>query len=150
MKGNKGVTLASLTVYIVVLGIILVALTFLSANLSSQIGEATIKGGLSNEYIKLYSFLISDLKSANRVLEFSNEYLRLDNDVEYTVKYIYDRATEQKQYEIYRNDVLITENFLDVAFGYDYDSNTCSIDLKYIYNKSLIEKTQTIQVGRGY
>ena len=150
MKNNKGVTLISLTVYIIVLGVILLALTFLSANFSSQIGQIISRGNVSNEYIKLYSFLIQDLKSANKVVEFSDDFLRLDNDVQYTIKYIYDRANEVKQYEIYRNNVLITENFLDTKFDYNNENNTFTVDIKFINNNILIEKTQTFKVGRGY
>ena len=150
MKNNKGVTLASLTVYVVVLVIILAALTFLSANFSSQIGEITIRGGISNEYVKLYSFLISDLKSANNIVEYSDNFLRLDNNVKYEIRYLENRADERVQYEIYKNDVLIAENFLDAKFDYNEENNACVISLKYLYNKGLIEKTQTIRVGRGY
>ncbi len=150
MENNRGITLASLTVYIIALVIILVALTFLSANFSSQIGEVIIRSGISNEYAKLCSFLISDLKSANNVLEFSDKFLRLDNDVKYEIKYIENRATERMQYEIYKNDVLVAENFVDAKFDYDEENHACIVSLKYLYNKGLVEKTQSIRVGRGY
>lgn len=147
---NKGVTLMSLTVYVIALTIILVILTFVSANYTSQISSVNAQGKISNEYLKLYSFLIPDLKSANRVIEYSDDFLRLDNDIQYKVKYINDRATEKMQYEIYRNDVLVAENILDAKFSYDDIQNTLDINVKYIYGKYLVEKHQSIVVGRGY
>lgn len=147
---NKGVTLMSLTVYVIALTIILVILTFVSVNYTSQISAVNAQGKISNEYLKLYSFLIPDLKSANRVIEYSDDFLRLDNDIQYRVKYINDRATEKMQYEIYRNDVLIAENILDAKFSYDEVANIFDVNVKYIYGKYLVEKHQSIAVGRGY
>ena len=116
MKNKRGVTLTSLTIYVIVLVIVLVIFTFISANYTSQIGQVTNRGKISNEALKIYSFLISDVKSANEALDYSDESLRLDNDVRYYIKYISNRATERMQYEIYRNDVLIGENILDAKF----------------------------------
>lgn len=147
---NKGVTLMSLTIYVIALTIILVMLTFISANYTSQISSVNAQGKISNEYLKLYSFLIPDLKSANSVIEYSDDFLRLDNDTKYTVKYISNRATEKMQYEIYRNDILVAENILDAKFSYDEVKNILDIKIKYIYGKLLVEKHQSITVGRGY
>lgn len=147
---NKGVTLMSLTIYVIALTIILVMLTFISANYTSQISSVNAQGKISNEYLKLYSFLIPDLKSANSVIEYSDDFLRLDNDTKYTVKYISNRATEKMQYEIYRNDILVAENILDAKFSYDEVKNILEIKIKYIYGKLLVEKHQSITVGRGY
>ena len=88
MKSNRGVTLTSLTVYIIVLAIILVLLTFISANYTSQISEITNQGRISNEVIKLYSFIISDAKSSSKVSEFSDDFIRFDNGTSYSIKYL--------------------------------------------------------------
>lgn len=147
---NKGVTLMSLTIYVIALTVILVILTFISANYTSQIAAVNAQGKISNEYLKLYSFLIPDLKSANSVIEYSDDFLRLDNDIKYTIKYINNRATEKMQYEIYRNDILVAENILDAKFSYDEVQNILDVNIKYIYEKYLVEKHQSINVGRGY
>ena len=148
MKNKRGVTLTSLTIYVIVLVIVLVIFTFISADYTSQIGQVTNRGKISNESLKIYSFLISDVKSANEALDYSDESLRLDNDVRYYIKYISNRATERMQYEIYRNDVLIGENILDAKFDYDEQKNVVSLNLKYMYGKVLVEKSQSFKVGR--
>lgn len=152
MKSNKGVTLASLTIYIIVLVILLVIMTFISANYTSQISDVTVRGKISNESIKLYSFMVSDLKSANTVLEYSSNYIRLDNDVKYSIeyKYISEKENQRRQYDIYRNGVLVSEDLLDASFDYDLDSNAVTVNLKYIYNKVMVEKSQSFMIGRGY
>lgn len=153
MKNNQGVTLTSLTIYIIVLMITLIILTFVSANFTSQISEVTEKGKISNEFIKFYSFILTDIKASNSVVEFSDDYVRFDNNVEYSIKYLdslKEKDRQIRQYEIYRNDVLISENLLDARFDYDEKENVFTVNLKYIFGKVLIEKTQSFHVGRGY
>ncbi|MBQ9314759.1 MAG: hypothetical protein IJ220_07210 [Clostridia bacterium] len=153
MKSNKGVTLASLTIYIIVLMIILIVLTFISANFTSRIVEATNRGKVSNECIKIYSFMLNDIKASNKVEEFSDDYVRFDNGVKYSIKYLYALTSgdrQEKQYEIYRNNVLIAENMLDAKFDYDINENVFIVTVKYFYGKSFANKTQRFKVGRGY
>lgn len=148
MKNNRGVTLTSLALYVVLLVILLVLFTFISANYTSQITEVVGQGKVANEYIKVYSFLISDVKSANTVLEYSKDFVRFDNDVTYTVKYLSNRATERVQYEIYRDNVLISENIMDASF--DYKDGNLSLYLEYIQGKNTIKKSHEFKVGKGY
>lgn len=148
MKNNRGVTLTSLALYVVLLGILLVIFTFISANYTSQIAEVVGQGKIANEYIKVYSFLIADVKSANSILEYSKDFVRFDNDVTYTVKYLSNRATERIQYEIYRNNVLIGENIMDAKF--DYKDGNLSLYLEYIQGKNTIRKSHEFKVGKEY
>ena len=152
MKKNKGVTLASLTIYIVVLVVILITLTFISANFTSQIVEATKRGKVSNECIKIYSSMLTDIKAANKVEEFSDDFVRFDNNVKYSIKYLDLSSGDRKerQYEIYRNNTLIAENILDAKFDYDADENVFILTIKYFFGKSFITRTQKFKVGRGY
>lgn len=152
MNKKSGVTLASLTVYVIVLVIILVALTFVSANYTSQISDVTSRGRISNEYTKFYSFLISDLKSADTVIEYADNYIRLDNDIKYTIKYKYinENENQKRQYDIYRNDIKISENILDASFDYNNENNVLDINLKYLYGNVMLEKSQSFKVGRGF
>lgn len=152
MKNKRGVTLASLTVYVIVLVIILAALTFVSANYTSQIADVTARGRISNEYNKFYSFLINDIKAADTVIEYSDDYIRLNNDIKYTIKYKYisEEENQKRQYEIYRNDIKISENILDANFDYDDINNVLNVSLRYLYGNIMVEKSQSFKVGRGY
>lgn len=153
MKDKRGVTLASLTIYIIVLAVVLVVLTFVSGNFTSQISDTSNKGKISNEYTKLFSFILKDIKSANKVVEYSDDYVRFDNNSRYSIKYlgtIVSNDTSVKQYEIYKDNILISENISNASFDYDIDNNIFTIYLQYYYGKTLVEKTQTFEVGRGY
>lgn len=155
MKNDKGVTMLSLSIYIVVSVIILATLSFLNINFMSQIADLTVKSEKSNEILKAQSFLLSDLKSANRVLEFSDKYLRLDNGTEYTVKY---RANERKEeqtydiYELYRNNVLVSDELSNVAFGFDNSEGQEIVILKLYYMKdnNVYGSDYYVKVGKGY
>ena len=155
MKKDRGVTILSLSVYIIVSVVILATLSFLNINFMSQIADLTIKSEKSSEVLKAQAYILDDLKSADRVLEFSEKYLRLNNGVEYLVKY---RANEQKEeqtfniYELYRNNVLITDELSKVEFDFDNSDNQESVIVKLYYTKDnyVYGDSYQIKVGRGY
>lgn len=155
MKNNSGVTMLSLSVYIIVSVIVLATLSFLNINFMSQIADLTVKSEKSNEILKAQSFLLSDLKSANRVLEFSDKYLRIDNGIEYTVKYRSNERQEEQTfdiYELYRNNVLVSDELSNVSFGYDNDDNQEIVILKLYYTKdnNVYGSDYYVKVGKGY
>lgn len=159
MRKNSGVTLASLSVYIIVSVVVLSSLTFLNINFMSQIAELSQKSEYTNELLKAQASLISDIKAANRVLEYSDKYLKFDNGVEYTVKY---RANEVRGeqtydvYELYRNDVLITDKMTNIAFEYDkrYDNYLQENYVTWItirmLDTNLMGTDLHVRVGKGY
>ena len=155
MKKDRGVTILSLSVYIIVSVVILATLSFLNITFMSQIADLTIKSEKSSEVLKAQACILDDLKSADRVLEFSEKYLRLNNGVEYLVKY---RANEQKEeqtfniYELYRNNVLITDELSNVEFDFDNSDNQESVIVKLYYTKDnyVYGDSYQIKVGRGY
>ncbi|MBR3888603.1 MAG: hypothetical protein IKJ32_05845 [Clostridia bacterium] len=127
VRNNKGVTLTSLSVYIVVSIVILASLSFLNINVMSQIADLSQESEKSNEVLKAQASLITDIKAANRVLSFSENELVLDNGVTYYIKY---RANEKQTgtqsysvYELYRDDVLITDEMTNLSFGFGQKKN---------------------------
>lgn len=163
MRSQKGVTLTSLSVYVVVSVIILSALTFLNINLMSQIADLSQKSELSNEMLKVQSMLISDIKSAREVKQYSDDYLLFDNGVRYTIRYranevVSDGSTNQTYdiYELYRNDVLVTDKMTNLSFDYEeaYDSYYQENLEKWIII-NMVDSNYTggefyVRVGRGY
>ena len=157
---KKGVTLTSLSVYVVVSVVVLASLTFLNINYMSQIADLSQRSEDINEVLKVKSMMISDIKSAREIKQYSKDYLLLDNGVEYRIKY---RANEEKEtnqtydiYELYRNDVLITDKMSNLSFEYqqqydDYLQENVEkwviinlVDLDYEGGEFFV------RVGRGY
>ena len=163
MRNQRGVTLTSLSVYVVVSVIVLASLTFLNINLMSQIAELSQKSEMSNEMLKAQSVLIADIKSANEVKQYSNDYLKFDNGVEYTVRY---RASKNENpgaagqtfdvYELYRNDVLITDKMTNLSFDYEQtNDDLLQKDIEKWIVIRMVDSNYTggefyVRVGRGY
>ena len=163
VRSKKGVTLTSLSVYVVVSVVVLSSLTFLNINLMSQIAELSKKSELSNEVLKVQSMLISDIKSAREVKQFSKDYLLLDTGVEYKIKYSSDKivapgATTQSYniYELYRNNKLITDKMTNLSFDYEqeyddyYQQNIEKWVVVNIFDSNYGGGEFYIRVGRGY
>lgn len=156
MNDQKGVTMLSLTVYIIVSVVVLGTLAFLNINFMSQIADLTVKSTKSSEVLKAQAFLIDDIKASERVLEFSDRHLRLSNGTEYTVKFSSDNKNEENQtfniYELYRNNVLITDKLSNVGFGFDNAENQEIIKIKLSYTKddNVYTSDYNIKVGKGY
>ena len=106
--------------------------------------------------LKAQAFLIDDIKASERVLEFSDRHLRLSNGTEYTVKFSSDNRNEENQtfniYELYRNNVLITDKLSNVGFGFDNAENQEIIKIKLSYTKddNVYTSDYNIKVGKGY
>lgn len=158
MKNNRGVTLASLSVYIIVSIIVLASLTFLNINFMSKIADLSKKSEKTNEILKVESYIIKDAKSAGRILEFSPHYLRLDNGVEYTIKYRSNEKNSDGQtyetYELYRGDVLVSDGLSNIEFDYgspsiatEENENTEWIVLN-VLDKNLTGGLINIKVGK--
>lgn len=154
MKGQRGVTLTSLTIYIIVSAILLGTLAFININFMSELGELTNSSKYTNEMTKFYSYFIKDVKTAKRVLSFSDNTIKFDNGIQYEIRYRSNNEADENQtyniYEIYRNNILITDKFSGVFLNYDNEEESIKVRL-YIENEDIIkEDEQYFKIGRGY
>lgn len=154
MRGQKGVTLTTLTIYIIVSTILLGTLAFLNANFMSELGELTKRSKLTNEMTKVYSYFIDDVKSANGILEYSENFIKFNNGVQYTIKYRSNAKVEDGQtydiYEVYRGNNLITDELSGAFFDYNVDENYVKVRLYAVQEDIIKEDEQYFKVGRGY
>ncbi len=152
LKNNKGVTLVSLSVYIIVSVIVLASLTFLNINFMSQVADLSTESEITNEIMKAESALISDIKAASKVLDYSEILLTLDTGVKYTVKYSSNTKDSTHQtyntYELYRNNVLITDKLSKMEFDYD-DINKEWVSIK-ILDSDMSGGEIFLKIGKGY
>lgn len=153
MKKQKGVTLTTLSIYIIVATILLGTLSFININFMSELGDLTKRSKATDEIIKFYGFLVKDIKAAQNVLEFSDSYLRLDNGIQYSIKYRSNEKNDNQTYdvyEIYRGDVLISDNFSGVFFNYNPKGNYINVKVYTSEEDVLKADEQYFKVGRGY
>lgn len=154
MKSSRGVTLTTLSIYIIVSTILLGTLAFININFMSELGELTKRSKLTNEMTKFYSFFIDDVKNADSVLEFSDNFLKFNNGIQYKVNYRSNTKEEGTQtydvYEVYRGNTLITDELSGVFFEYNNNEGYIKVRL-YAENDGIIKQDeQYFKVGRGY
>lgn len=166
MKKQNGVTLASLTIYIIVAGIIVLMLSFLNANFFSKMTDLTNKTNVTNEYSKFCSAFIRDLKNSNSVLEYNQNEIRFSNGATYEIR---KSENSSEKYAIYRDSVKICENIKEKYinlndgeeeyvkspyFDYDHLNNTVTVALSFSNEKvdSSYEFNvrHLLKVGGGY
>ncbi len=154
MKNQRGVTLTTLTIYIIVSTILLVTLAFINVNFMSELSELTKRSKNSSEILMIYSFFVNDVKSANSVVEFSESHLRFDNGVTYTIKYRANSKTYGEQaydvYEIYRDSKMITDQLSGAFFRYEAEDQYVVLKLSMMENNVVKSEEQFFKVGRGY
>ena len=138
---NRGITLASLTIYVVVATIVVGILAFLNAQFFSNITELTNESSIASENLKLKASLVRDLKSRDvNVLEYSNWGFRLSNNVKYEIRY----NEKDDNYAVFRNNVKICSSIYATEvdgvqspyFKYNPENNTLSLDLQFADSKN--------------
>ena len=88
MKSNKGISLISLSVYVIVAAVIVGTLTFMNVNFFSKISGLTEKTEIINEHLKFVSIFLKDLKNSDKVTEYSTNKIKLLDNVTYEIKVI--------------------------------------------------------------
>ena len=160
VRNKKGVTLTSLSVYVVVSVVVLASLTFLNVNYMSQIAEFSKKSENINDLLKVKSMMITDIKAAREIKQFSRDYLLLDNGVEYRIRYRANEAKETNQtydiYELYRNDILVADKMTNLSFEYEqaYDDYLQSNVERWVIINMVDSDYEGgelyVRVGKGY
>lgn len=156
MKSNRGISLVSLAVYVVVAAIVVGILAFTNANFFSKVSELTGKTEIVNEHIKFVASFLKDAKNSDKVSEYSATKLRLSDNVTYEIKIIEDDDPSENEYAIYRENVKICEGITDStngkmpAFDYDYLKNTVTISLTFKNDEYQWVENGTYKIGRGY
>lgn len=162
MKFNnkKGITLASLTIYVVVATLIVGILAFLNAQFFSNIAELTNESRIVSEKLDLKTSIIKDLKSSDEVTitEFNSNSFRLSNNTKYEIR----KNDELNTYAVFRNDVKICDGIYPTIiegrespyFDYDSEKKILKLGLQYkenseVVGNSIYRDTTSFLVGRA-
>ncbi len=119
---KKGVTLSSLTIYVIVATVVIGVLAFLNAQFFSNINELTQESNIASKDLNFKSAFIRDIKSDVIVTDYSSNRINLSNGVSYEVRKL---DTDKEGYAVFRNDVKIADSIqyysADIPF-FTYDS----------------------------
>lgn len=103
MKSNRGITLISLIVYMVVLTIVISMLAMVSDLFFNNTNYIMDNGKYISEFNKFNMYFIEDVKNNSKVTSASSDEIIFDDGTIYTYKGDKDKG-------IYRNKVKICEN----------------------------------------
>lgn len=112
MKSQKGITLISLTVYIIAMLIIVTMISVISTYFYTNIQSTSSMIEPLTQYTKFNSFFSEEVNHSNiKVLECQDSYIVFDNDIQYTFS--------QENKGIYKNTVKICTNVESCTFSYE-------------------------------
>ena len=85
---KRGITITSLTIYVIVATIVVLILVFLNANFFSNINDLTNKANIVSECLNFQSALIRDIKAENdvKVTDYNHNMIKLSNNVRYEIR----------------------------------------------------------------
>lgn len=132
MNSNKGITMVSLVIYIVVASIIIGTIAMVSSFFFSNTELIKNQEIYAVEYNKFNMFFIKDVKNNKNVKVEGNQVVFEDGTI-----YIYN---EQEQ-AIYRNDTKIAEEIISASF---------STDIYVVENTTKNLVRANLSIGKNY
>ena len=110
MKSEKGITLTSLVIYIIVLSIFIATLALINTFFFENIIEIKEQEKYAPEFNKFAMFFIKDVKNNERAIVTESTVTFEDGN-------IYEYNSQEKQ--IYRNKTVIAKQVQDLSFNYE-------------------------------
>lgn len=144
MQSEKGITLISVTIYIIVMLIIIAVISVLTSYFYTNVEINSTKDTLNQQYVKFNSFLAEEVnKKGNKILEIGETENNSDSGNQ---KYILFSSGNQYTYvpqnqSIYINKVKIAENITDCIF--EKGEQNAKTTIKVIIKSENFEKSTT-------
>ena len=110
MKSQKGITLISLTIYIIVMVIVVTVVALISNYMFKNMNSVSEAIDPLTEYIRFNSFFTDEVNTTGiKILDCQDDYILFDNNVQYT----FVEANEA----IYLNKAKIAKNVTNCTFS---------------------------------
>lgn len=121
-KNQKGITLISVSIYVIVMLVVVGVLSIVGDFFFSNIKSVNKVVNPLTEYTKFNSFFTDEVNYENiRILECGNDYIVFDNGVQYTFI--------QENRGIYRNQVKICNQVDSCRFSYTIENGKDKIEV---------------------
>ncbi len=121
MKSQKGITLISLTVYIICITVVVATISMISSFFFSDINETTKNIDPLLEYTRFTEFFTNEINKENiSVTECQNNYILFSNGSQYT--FINDQG-------IYKNKIKICKLVKKCTFEYNSSNKIVTVDI---------------------
>ncbi len=143
MKSQKGITLISLTVYVIVMAVVIGVVAIISTFFYSNMSDSTQDLNPITEYTKFNSFFTDEVNHSNiKVLECGTteegqNYIVFDNGVQYTFV--------PENHGIYRNQVKIARGVDNCTFTKDTKNGKDVVEVLFEAGSRVREMTYTLK-----
>lgn len=147
MKSQKGITLISLTIYVIVMALVIGVIAILSTFFYSNMKDINQTVDPITEYTKFNSFFSDEVNHENiKILECGvyeegtenqQNYIVFDNGVQYTFV--------KKNKGIYRNQVKIAKEIEDCTFTRDVKNGKDVVEVKVTAGNKTRENAYTLK-----
>lgn len=138
MKSQKGITLISLTIYVIVMAVVIGVLAILTTFFFKNMKEVGIDLDPITEYTTFNSYFSEEVNHANlKILECKENYIVFNNGIQYS--YI----PENKG--IYQNQVKICSNVDQCNFSYSIKNGKYVIEVQFKAGKQNRTTTYTLK-----
>lgn len=138
MKTEKGVTLISLTIYIIGMTIVIAVISVVSGYFYKNYNTTSKKIDYVTEYTRFNSFFADEANHSNiKVLDYDIDYIVFDNGVQYT--YIPENRG------VYRNKVKICNEVENCTFNYEIKNGKAVVKVSLQINSKTKETTYTLK-----
>lgn len=130
MKNERGITLISLIMYVILITFVVAAISSITSSFYSSIHEFDNESESAVSYSKFNMYFVNDIKRAGATLEeYGDDYIILsytNTENDETVKVEYSLQNNM----LYRNKVKICENANNILITANTQNNTITINLK--------------------
>lgn len=140
MKSEKGVTLTSLIIYIVLLILVVSFLSVVSNHFYSNTAYLTESGKYVSEYDKFNMYFIEDIKNNSDIYTIETNKIVLEDGTIYTYS----------QNSIYRNKVEICKNIGKCEFSKLEETDDNNFTKKIVNVKLAIKGTNAFETENNY
>ena len=138
MESQKGVTLISLTIYVVGMSVIIALIVVVSNFFYSNIEKNSDVVNPTLEYTRFNTFFSDEVTHSNiKVLECKSNYVTFDNGVQYT----FIEANKG----IYRNKVKIVKDVSNCQFSLEMENGKQIVKVVLQIADSIKENVYTLQ-----
>ena len=135
MKSEKGITLTSIIVYIIIMLVVISIVSVITSFFYNNVEDVGSQVDPSKEFTRFNSFFIDDINKSNSGVERCDEngkYIILSDGTQYTFE----------NNSIYRGKVKISEGIESVEFETETNENEKEVvHIKYKLTKDTEEKT---------
>ncbi len=122
MKKEYGITLISLTVYIISMLIVISIIAVITTYFYRNVNTDTKNIDIATQFTKFNSFFVKEINTENiEIQEIEDNYIVFDNGVQYTFI--------KENNSIYRNNIRIVSNINEAKFFLLTENNKYSIEV---------------------